>query len=486
MSAAVPRTFLLLLLLACCPTCRKRPQKPEPPPPASQEQKKPAARPPNLVLISIDTLRRDHLTIYGYDRDTAPALQKLAKRSVIFDQVIVQNTNTAPSHATMFTGLYPTTHGITRNGMQLRPEVKTLAGILKQNGYATGGSISGWSLTRHTGLQRGFDFYDDMFAGSRRPGQVALVRARPWLQKTAREKRPFFLFLHLFDPHAPYDPPHAFALRFLPDLKKLLTLPERQGLPGLRKGFRPPLSKRDIREYEARYDGEIVYSDRVVRRLFADLKRLKAYRNSLIVFLSDHGETLFEREWVTDHGARAYEEQIRVPLLIRFPDKRGAGKRIAGQVEMVDLLPTVLETLRLAPPPGLPGRSLLPLIEGKAPASSAARRMAFSSARPEPMRVPEIRGVALTRYGLISTVRIPPLKLIEYPVNGGGWYRQLFNLQADPLETNNLADEQPELCQKLHQELERWRAATGGGHRAPPPKLSPDVERALRALGYVE
>ena len=493
MCVAVRPISLLPLLLALplwlsagCYGCRQRAPAPAERPAAPAKPDKPAGPPANLVLISVDTLRRDHLRVYGYQRDTAPIVDELARDSVIFDGAIASNTNTAPSHATMFTGLYPTTHGITRNGMRLRREIQTLAAILKQKGYRTAAGISGWSLHRSTGLDRGFELYEDRFAGSRRPGQTTWSRLKGWLQQNAGKRAPFFLFLHLFDPHAPYDPPHELVLPFVPDLTRLVTMSERRGLPGLLKKIQPRLSKREIREYEARYDAEIVYSGLVIRRMFSELRRLKAFDNSLIVFLSDHGETLFERGWVTDHGGRAYDEQIRVPLIIRFPDKRQARRRIAEQVEMVDLLPTVLETLGIAVPAGLAGRSLLPLIEAGDATPSGPPRVAFSSARPEPKRVPEIRGAALIRKGLISTVRVPPFKLIEYPIRGGGWYRQLFNLKSDPLEKHNLAGEQPALAEKLHRQLERWRKQTGGGHRAPPPELSPEVERALRALGYVE
>lgn len=484
---------VVLVVVLVAPACGRREAAPQPsaaPAPAAPKTSK--ATPErktrtavDLVLVSIDTLRRDHLPVYGYAQPTSPTLLRLARDSVVFDTAIAQHTNTAPSHATMFTGLYPTGHGIVRNGIELASGRVTLAERLKEKGYRTGGFVSGWSLTRHTGLQRGFEIYDDRFSRSRRPGSETWRLARAWLNEVARGEEPFFLFFHMFEPHWPYDPQASLVKRFLPPEARageLLTTPSREGMPGLLDRIRPKLGPAEIAEYVARYDAEILVADRLVGQLILELEKLGRFEDALVVVTADHGETLFERAWVTDHGARAYDEQIRVPLVIRLPRGDRGGTRIAEQVEHLDLLPTVLEALGLPAPPELPGRSLVPFARGT---GTLDPRPAFSNARPEPERVPEIRA-KLTKSGLISSVRAPPYKLIEYPLRDGGWHRQLFDLEKDPAERVDLASKERARADELHALLERWRESSADVHRAAPPVLPEAVHRALKALGYVE
>ncbi|MBN1654927.1 MAG: sulfatase [Deltaproteobacteria bacterium] len=436
---------------------------------------------PNLILISIDTLRRDRLGVYGYEKATSPVIDRLAAESVVFDTAISAQTNTAPSHATIFTGLFPGSHGILRNGMRLKEKVPTMASILKEEGYATGGFISGWTLTPHTDLQRGFDEYNAAFSGSRREGEITWALAKRWLRDKGEGEKPFFLFLHLFEPHFPYVPPAQYALRFLPEQSRLEAPDERDNLPGLK--IKLKLEPKEEREYEARYNGEVLFSDIIVERLLNELKRTRIQENTLMILLSDHGETLFEREWVADHGGRVYDEQLRVPLIVHFPDKKWAARRIEQQVTLVDVLPTVLDFLRCRKPERLEGRSLLALIKGSE--RDKAPHPAFSHARPEPVRVPEI-SARLSKKGLISSIRLPNVKLVEYPLESGGWYQQLFDLQADPDERVNLAQSKPDLVKKLHQQLAQWRIRTGVETQSLIPRLSKEIEKGLRSLGYVE
>jgi arylsulfatase A-like enzyme len=439
------------------------------------------AKPINLVLISIDTLRRDRLTVYGYAKETSDAIERLAKESVVFDSAITAQTNTAPSHATVLTGLFPGSHGILQNGMRLKDDIPTMASILKARGYATGGFVSGWTLSPHTQLQRGFDEYNAAFRGSRRAGIDTWAFAKRWLRQHARGDKPLFFFLHLFEPHFPYDPPPQFALKFLPNQKQLEAPTERKDLPGLKVKLK--LKPKEEREYDARYDGEIVSSDRIVESVLKELQRLRIRNKTLLVLFSDHGETLFERDWVADHGGRVYDEQLLVPLMIRFPDKERAGVRIEQQVMLVDVLPTVFDWMRIDTPRKIEGRSLLPLIRGVE--KDKTPRAAFSHGRPEPVRVPEI-GVRLTKRGILSSIRLPNAKLIEYPLEGGGVYQQLFDLEKDPGERVNIAKRRPDLVEKLHKQLSRWRIQTGVEKQPIIPRLTKEIEKGLRSLGYVE
>jgi arylsulfatase A-like enzyme len=444
----------------------------------------PATTPENLVILSIDTLRPDHLGVYGYRHPTSPTLDRLARRSVVFDQAVTVHVTTAPAHATMLTGRWPSDHGIVRNGLRLAEGVTTLAEVFAARGWATGAFVSGWTLERHTGLDRGFEIYDDALdgpgAGAQRAGDLTTNRAIGWLDLQATGDRPFFLFLHLFEPHWPYDPPAADALRFLPGQYELTTIGRPVHIE--RRLSVNRLDGLERREYVARYDGEIAVADRLLGRLLEALDRLGLVDRTAVVVLSDHGETLVEREWAMDHGGRPYDEQARVPLVLHVPGDGSAGRRVADQVSLLDVAPTVLDLLGLDPPAGLPGRSLLPLARGEAPPSMI--EPAFVTAGCLPERVPHIDAPLLAG-ALVRAVRLPGLKLVEYPLGDGGWYPELFDLGADPGETSNLAAARPDLVAGLRAELDRWQREGGAGPGPAGFELDPVVEEALRELGYL-
>jgi arylsulfatase A-like enzyme len=313
-----------------------------------------------------------------------------------------------------------------------------------------------------------------------RNAEFTLAAALPWLGEKAASKGPFFLFFHLFDPHYPYDPPEEYAVRFLPQGRsESRTVVDRRP-PGPKSEWN--LAESEYQEFVSRYDGEIAYADHHLGLLMDELGRLGVVDDTLVVFTSDHGETLHEREWVFDHGGRAYDEQIRVPLVIRLPGGRHAGRRVASQVGHVDYLATILEILDI-PAPDVAGRSVVGLLEQGI--EDDRSRPAFAHARHVRERVPET-GALLRGDGFISVIRLPTLKLIEYPIAGGRWFSQLFDLRSDPGETRNLAAERVEVVDRLHEALDRWRISTGGYEIIPPQPLRPDVEETLRALGYIE
>lgn len=478
--------FFALALLAACGKCSsdssaaKSVPFPAPKPQASSSE--PEVALPNVVIITIDTLRADHLSVYGYERATSPNIEKLIRNGVVFDNAFAAHTNTAPSHASMLTGVYPGTHGIRQNGMKLLPTIPTLGEMLRERGYATGAFVSGWTLTPHTGLDRGFDVYDAQFSRSRRPGADSWKVAEGWLKKVAKSSKPFFMFFHMFEPHFGYEPPDEYALRFLPEQKKL-NVPFDQHLPGLMS--KRQLSPQAIAEYTARYDGEIALADEIVGQIIRRLSKLKVVDNTLIVVTSDHGETLFERAWIADHGGRAYDEQIHVPMVMRLPLAEVKRKRVTAQVHHIDILPTVLDVVGIDAPAGLPGRSLRGVARSKKKRQDTTRPV-FSHARPEPERVPEITA-RLVKTGIVTAVRLPPFKLIEYPLADGGYFQQLFNVETDPGETKNVAAQHPEQVTALHVQLEAFRNMTRTGDtQAPQPALTPEVHEQLKSLGYVQ
>lgn len=445
----------------------------------------PPPEPTNLVILSIDTLRVDHLGIYGYPHPTSPTLDRFAEQSTVFETAITVHVTTAPAHGTILTGRYPGSHGILRNGMRLARNVPTLAEMLSEQGWSTGGFVSGWTLQRHTSLDRGFAVYDDDLgspeAGARRDGGKTTDVALDWLKEQVATDRKFFLFLHLFEPHWPYDPPARDALRFLPNQHELTTLTKATHLNRLITVNR--LTEFEQREYIARYDGEIVVADRLLNRLLDALESLGVAHNTVVIVLSDHGETLFERKWTMDHGCRPYEEQIQVPLVLHIPGENASGHRVSDQVSLLDVVPTVLDVFDLAPQEGVQGRSLLPLARDEVTTNPS--RPAFITARSAPERVPHVKA-PLTSRGLVRAVRLPNVKLIEYPTSMGGWSPELFVLSDDPGERDNRAESSNDTALFLRQELDRWQAHSGTDFAPEAPILDPEVEAALRELGYID
>ena len=314
----------------------------------------PPAGPPtprNLVMVTIDTLRADRLGCYG-NRDVAtPRLDQIASGGALFEQATVHVPLTRPSHTSIFTGLLPAEHGIRDNvSPALAPDVPTLAPMLKAAGFCTGAFVSSIVLSRQSGLNRGFDEYSDRFEADgddarflntiQRPGDVAMKEALTWIQ-SAGEAR-FFAWIHLYDPHDPYEPPEPYASQYA-------------GRP---------------------YDGEVAWTDELIGRLEDGLQRLGRKDETLLVVTSDHGEGLGEHG-ETVHGFFVYESTLRVPLIVRGPTVT-PGRRMKGVARSVDLLPSVLDLLGVPTPAGWKGsgRSLAPVLRGTA--SMAAPEPAYA------------------------------------------------------------------------------------------------------------
>jgi tetratricopeptide (TPR) repeat protein len=301
-----------------------------------------------VVLISIDTLRSDHLPAYGYTGDVTPAIDSLRRDAILCTHAYAHTPLTLPSHTSILTGLLPGVHGVRDNvGYALSPErirahqLPYLPELLHERGYATGAGVSAFVLSGKTGLATGFDLYDDAIeaqsgmglGGLQRPGLETLSKVTPWLRSTA--SRPFFLFFHLYEPHTPYAPP--------------ADLHARSGLA---------------------YDGDIQLADRVVGQLLDELRRLGVYDRALVVLLSDHGEGLGEHG-EDEHGILLYREAIQVPLLVKLPGGRLAGKSVDVPVQLTDVAPTIAAVLGMPPAPAWQGASVVGLVD----APGAPRRI---------------------------------------------------------------------------------------------------------------
>ena len=339
----------------------------------------------NLLLITLDTLRPDHLNAYGYQRATSPSLDELAKESFVFEEAFTVATTSGPSHATMLTGLYPAQHGLLDNGQEINNETHTLADILSQAGYDTAGFVGYYALGEESGLDKGFQNFeyhpivshdheekepDDDVKG------FAAVNGwlESWVQTSEDSRDPFFVWMHVQNIHESYDPPPPYNSMF----QKISGLQTFEGFEGefdvhcandlaeaWRAGILPPHFRDEV---TALYDGEIRFVDDQLGRIFAMLKSSEVYDDTVIVVVSDHGEILFElyeNEFYKKgpgHTARYADASIRVPLILKPAEFHKFEKitRLKQMVSTVDLVPTLLELLRFPVPQNLPGESWVP------------------------------------------------------------------------------------------------------------------------------
>ena len=423
-----------------------------------------APDPPNLVLVSIDTLRADHTGPYGYARDTTPTLTRLAGQGLLFEQAYAASASTGPSHATLFTGAHVLSHGLVKNGLDLAPGEQTLAETLRAAGYQTGAVVGSFVLDPKFGFDQGFDHYDARFrrrtgaAGvwqdhafevfERRADEVSDI-AIEWLDGLAPD-RPFFLFVHYYDPHAGYEPPDDWLTRFGEQVER--HTPEHR---------------------IERYDAEIAYTDHQLGRLLARVEEIAPPERTLVVVTADHGEGLGDHD-VAGHGVVLYEEAVRVPLVLRWPGRIDPGLRIAAPVGAVDVAPTLLDLMGLDAPAAVEGESLADVLRGTSP---AYRRPVFLVRRHYDRGHAGLLPVDGYQFG----VRTGRWKWIEDPKLGT---RELYDLQTDPQERSNLAATLPDDAARLGELMATWRSAIGD---APPVKaLGASDRRALEALGYVE
>ncbi|MGH7337617.1 MAG: sulfatase, partial [Myxococcota bacterium] len=336
---------------------------PADPPPAA------VAQPPNILVYLIDTLRADHLGCYGYPKPTSPAIDAFAERAVRFREARANASWTRPAVATILTGLYPITHQTQRTQDRLSDRFVTVAERLSAAGWQTAMVTTNANVARKFGFGQGFDHFDYFAERMRGPethvrSSVAQRAALDWLDRRD-PSRPFFVFVHTADPHDPYTPAPEFRRRFAADVEdrrigsrtsmaQLESLPEAQ-------------ASAQRRALISLYDGEVAQNDESFGKLLAELARRGLDRTTAVLLTSDHGEEFFEHGgW--KHGQTLYEEQLRIPLVLSLPGGRGAGTVVADPVEQIDLAPTLLDLARLPIPRELPGRSLVPHVDGRSPA----------------------------------------------------------------------------------------------------------------------
>jgi arylsulfatase A-like enzyme/Tfp pilus assembly protein PilF len=393
-------------------------------------------RPTNVLLVTIDTLRADRVGAYGCPFADTPALDALAREGALFREAYTPVPYTLPAHASLLTGTLPPRHGVRDNGKRALPSTATtIAEWLGRKGFATGAFVGAFPLDRRFGLDQGFSVYDDAIAApadaysiAERRGEEVVARARRWLDEEARE--PFFAWVHLFDPHAPYAAPEPYRARF---------------------AARP-------------YDGEVAYADACLGRLLGGLGARR--RRTLLVVTADHGESLGDHGEAT-HGLTLYEPAVRVPLILAWEGGIAPGLRPAARASLIDVFPTVCAALGWPAPAAVEGRSLLEALAGPEGEERPVYLETF---------------VPLLHYGWAPLLgwRAGRWKYVAAP------RAELYDLEADPGELRDRREEAREVADALSSGLRRASAASAegaleGGARA----LTPEEAARFAAVGYV-
>ena len=421
----------------------------------------------NVLFVSIDTLRADHLSCYGYDRPTSPEIDELAADGHRFTSAYTVMATTLPAHLAMFTSLFPAQTSVVANGYQVPDGVHTLPERLSAAGFQTGGFVSAIPLDPQVNIDQGFDTYDSPGQIPRDGGDTADLAMR-WIEARDRSA-PFFCFLHMFDPHTWYQvDEEEFARPF--------GAPVGRGLPPLR-GFLEQRIPPNIRKASVdTYDAEIRYADAQVGRVLRFLDEEGLRDNTIVVLVSDHGESLDElherRAYAFDHGEFLSRRELRVPLVFWLPssyEERGPAVHDA-LVSILDLTPTLLDLLGLECAPPTVGRSLTGLMAGDS--------------------LPDLVHVAQRR--VLDARDRQYLKGLEVSVIDGRWHwirskarkDRLFDLQNDPDETTNVIADHPETVEALDESLKKWMGLVAQPLWEADAEMSPQLREALESLGY--
>ena len=464
--------------------------------------------PRGVILIHADTLRPDHLDLYGHSRQTAPFLSRLAGEGATFRRAYSQAGWTKVSASSFLTSLYPTTHGVAKLADRLPASATTIAEVYHAAGFATFGTSSVPFTGQYTNLHQGFEQQHEVTS--------LLDAAPPFNSKTAREfvdraadwidqhrDTPFFLYLHVFDPHSPYEPRRPYDAMWADPAKRDAHVAQRESLrktvanpvyAGRGMATRQEMVKAGVDpiSYLAYdkdwYDSAIRALDSELARLFERLRAAGVDRDTAVVFLSDHGEEFQDhgRMW---HGQSVYGEMVHVPLVVRWPARVPAGVRVDEPVQLVDVMPTLLDLSGLAHPPGLHGQSLVPLLQIPAGPGATTERTTWKK-----------RPVIMEKVALDGDEH--PLNLEATAILDGDWKLirnkvrpaelpefELFDATHDPLDQKNVAAEHPDIVERLSKALDGWHTMAAAARLKPDSEttkgLSADQLQKLRSLGYI-
>ena len=411
----------------------------------------------NVILISIDTCRADRLSCYGYPLNTTPQIDAIAQEGVLFEKVISPVATTLPAHGSMLTGTIPPYHGVHDNiGDILGDSSVTLAEMLKENGFATAAFVSTRVLDSEVGIKQGFDLYDDDLGDERnatglveRIAEKTNAPALNWLEQHHKEE--FFLFLHYYDPHFPYEPPEAFESKMraaFTDAKLDLDEPQKERV-----------------DIAIRYAAEIAYVDHGIGQVVEKLKRLGLYESALIIVTADHGESLYEHKEIT-HAYYTYQSTIAVPLIVKLPGGP-QDRRIAERVGLVDIVPTVCSLLDIAPPAVLHGKDLSEHFS-LSDAALPERSLYAESFLPMQYLCNPLVAVVNNRYKYIHT---------NAP--------ELYDLDTDPDELDNVIKEHPKRARRMFGQLKDILLDAHQEQDSSQQTVSAERLAQLESLGYV-
>jgi arylsulfatase A-like enzyme len=463
----------------------------------------PADRPRGVILIHADTLRPDHLDLYRHSRQTAPLLTKIAGEGVTFERAYSQAGWTKVSATSFLTSLYPTTHGVAKQADRLPASATTLAEVYRAAGYATFATSSVPFTGQYTNLHQGVEELHEVASLVDAVGAYTAKTAREYVDRTAewidrQRDGSFFVYLHVFDPHSPYEPRRPYDVLWADPAKRDAHIAQRDSLrktvadtayAGRGMATREEMLKAgvDPAAYLAYdkdwYDSSIRGLDAELARLVERLRTAGVDRDTLIVLLSDHGEEFQDhgRMW---HGQSVYGEMVHVPLIVRWPARVPPGARVEEPVQLVDVMPTLLSLSGLTAPPGLHGQSLVPLLQVPGGEAGTWKRRPViveklaldGSDHPQNL---ETTGIIDGEWKLIHNRTRPPDRP-EF---------ELFHAKHDPLDQKNLAAENPETVQRLAKAIEGWRTMAEAARLKPDAEstkgLSPEQLQRLRSLGYV-
>ncbi len=420
---------------------------------------------PNILLYVVDTLRADHLGIYGYDKPVSPALDDFAEDATVFDNAIAQSSWTRAAMASIFTGLWPVKHATNGRKDILDPGATTLAEILSEAGYLTAAKVRNWNVFPVFGFRQGFQDFQRV-----REGKADRVNrlVEGWL-RSRPEDQPFFLWVHTVDPHEPYRPPESTRELFLEEGQEEFAL-DRHPAFKLTREMSAEEQRRVAKYLLSLYDGEIAFNDRAFGELVDLLEELELLDSTVVIFVSDHGEEFLDHgTW--GHGRNLYAENLNVPLVIRFPD-RGHGRRVAEIVQQIDLLPSLLEYVGLPVPPGVEGRSFLPLTTDKGAVATTGFSTAFSFLH---LDGAVYRSLVDDEWKLVQRL----------DDDGSVVQTSLFHRIDDPVEASNLILENPIRARFMELNLQA-KMAEGSVLTTSEAELDEETENALKALGYLQ
>ncbi|MHB8054140.1 MAG: sulfatase [Candidatus Aminicenantales bacterium] len=442
----------------------------------------PEKAPLNVVLISIDTLRADHVGAYGYDKPVTPAIDALAAESALFENTYTTAPWTLPAHVSMLTGLNCVRHRVYAEHDRMDPRTPTLAGKLRERGYATQAITSGGFVSANYGFSKGFDeYHQDQGVLAVNQAEKAGRDAVQWIEKNT--DRPFFLFLHTYQVHSPYKSPEPYCSMFLRPDARWKTFDVTHDLGG-RGGIFKPLSESERANVIGLYDAGVRFTDETLVKPVVDaLRRLGLYDRTMIIVTSDHGEEFYDHGgW--NHSHSVYEELIRVPLVIKMPGGEFRGRRYPSIVRLIDLMPTILEAAGV--PAGrldLNGADLAPVLEGK-----EKQDRVFLAELAENVlncQIPQRLAHNSGRIKVILNQAFSPTQLDSFSVKPRAIpLVEIYDLARDPLEKNNIIDRPPAAARDLIEKARKTDLIIPK-RGVKETKLDPAVESQLRALGYI-